>query len=168
MSEAIQTFPLHKSPGPDGLVIEMLKCTKDVFTPKLVVLFNHIKSGVFPEAWSKAILVAIHKSGPKDDLNNYRRISLINVMCKIFTVLATQQPLYYEEQAGFRKGDGTVDNIFSLFNICQKYLSRKGGRFYTGFIDFSKAFDSVSHLLLWVQLLKRGIHGDILIILKSM
>ncbi len=73
-----------------------------------------------------------------------------------------------ESQAGFRKHYSTVDNIFSLMAIAQKYTSRPRGRFYCIFIDFSKAFDSIQHNILWNALLRKSIDGKMLIVLKSM
>ena len=48
---------------------------------------------------------------------------------------------FYEEQAGFREKYCTVDQIFVLNSVVQKYLSRPKGRFYCAFVDFSTAFD---------------------------
>ena len=52
-----------------------------------------------------------------------------------------------ESQDGFRRGYSTIDNIFTLQSIAQKYLSNSGGRFYCLFIDFSKAFDRIQHFI---------------------
>ena len=49
-----------------------------------------------------------------------------------------------------------------------KYLSKLKGRFYAGFIDFSRAFDGICHNLLFHQLMKSGIHGQILKVIRSM
>jgi hypothetical protein len=76
--------------------------------------------------------------------------------------------LQREEQAGFRKGYSTVDNMFILQSFIQKYCSRKGGRFYTLFVDFSKAFDTIPHPLLFYQLMTKGLHGNVLKVLRSM
>ena len=46
---------------------------------------------------------------------------------------------FYEEQAGFREKYCTVDQIFVLNSVVQKYLSRPKGRFYCAFVDFSTA-----------------------------
>ena len=64
-----------------------------------------------------------------------------------------------ESQAGFRRGYSTIDNIFILQCIVQKYLTRKRGKFYCAFVDFAKAFDTVERQRLWYILLKGGIRG---------
>ena len=73
-----------------------------------------------------------------------------------------------ESQAGFRKQYSTIDNIFTLTSVVQKYLSRPGGRFYCIFIDFSKAFDSIQHELLWNTLRRKSISGRFLKVLQSL
>ena len=62
-----------------------------------------------------------------------------------------------EEQAGFREGYSTIDNIFILQSLINKYLSIKGGKFYVLFVDFAKAFDSVQREKLWFLLRSHGI-----------
>ena len=72
-----------------------------------------------------------------------------------------------EAQAGFRSGYSVLDNIFSLSACVQKYLSRRGGRFYCLYVDFQKAFDNTTSKL-FISLLQKGIHGKYLAILKAM
>ena len=62
----------------------------------------------------------------------------------------------------------TIDNIFTLMSMGQKYLSKKGGRFYCLFVDFSKAFDRVNHVELINSLIRKGVHGKFLNLLISM
>ena len=62
----------------------------------------------------------------------------------------------------------TVDQIFNLFVMGEQYLSKRRGRMYVSFIDFSRAFDKIPHISLFIQLIKRGIHGCILQVLRSM
>ena len=73
-----------------------------------------------------------------------------------------------ESQAGFRKGYSTTDNIFTLMSLGQKYLSKKGGRFYCLFVDFSKAFDRINNKILINNLKKGGFMEKMLKLLISM
>ena len=166
-----------KSGGPDGILIEMLKTTILMICPILTKLFNKIMDqGEFPESWGKSILCPILKKGNVNDPNNYRGISLIDVHNKIFTGIlndriykySTENDILEEAQAGFRKGYSTTDNIFTLQAMVQKYLSKRGGRFYCLFIDFSKAFDTVDHQKLLSSLSQKGIGGKLFKILLSM
>ena len=81
---------------------------------------------------------------------------------------STENDILEEAQVGFRKGYSTTDNIFTLQAMVQKYLSKRGGRFYCLFIDFSKAFDTVDHQKLLSSLNKKGIGGKLFKILLSM
>ena len=57
-----------------------------------------------------------------------------------------------EEQAGFRPSRSTIEHIFCLKTITQKYLRKKEGMLYAVFMDFEKAFDRVDRKLLWDKL----------------
>ena len=66
-------------------------------------------------------------------------------------------------QGAYRCHRSTNDNIFILYAMIQKYLTRKGGRFYCTFVDFS-----IPHQKLWYRLISEGIHGRILKLLRYM
>ena len=61
-----------------------------------------------------------------------------------------------------------MDQIFNLYALISKYVSKKKGRCYILFVDFSSAFDCLPHFLLWFKLIKSGVHGNILKVLRSM
>jgi hypothetical protein len=173
---AMQHMKNGKASGPDGIALEMLKFSH-VFVPCLVVLYNHIlQTGVYPKKWCEGIICPIHKKGDKNDANNYRGISLLNVMSKVFTKIISDQLVVWaesnnklcEEQCGFRRGYSTMDNCFTLQAMVQKYISRPKGRLYCLFIDFSKAFDCVNHKLLFYVLLKNGASSKVVKLIVSM
>ena len=74
----------------------------------------------------------------------------------------------FEEQGGFTKGKGTTEQSFILQALNEKYLSRKGGRCYNVFVDFSKAFDTVPHLNMFYKFVKEGLHGKVIKLLRNM
>ena len=100
--------------------------------PILTKLFNKIMDqGEFPESWGKSILCPILKKGKVIDPNNYRGISLIDVLNKIFTGIlndriykySTENDILEEAQACFRKGYSTTDNIFTRpYIICAEII----------------------------------------------
>ena len=98
-------------------------------------------------------------------------VTLLSVLGKLFTRILTSWAeslnVYIEAQAGFRSGMSISDNIFVLTWYNYTYdKSRK--KLYCSFIDFSKAFDYVERNSLWSKLIKLGIRGKMMTILKSM
>ncbi|CAF4921274.1 unnamed protein product [Pieris macdunnoughi] len=94
---------------------------------KLTELFNTIlKTEYIPSQWTKNIITLLHKKGDRNTIENYRPISLMSNMYKVFSkmilrritkVMDEQQPM---EQAGFRSGFSTVDHIHVIKQLIQK------------------------------------------------
>ena len=85
---------------------------------------------------------------------------------RIVTALETYN-VYIEAQAGYRKGMGTVDNIFVLQGIINHILNQNK-KLYTAFVDFTKAFDFIVRDIIWYKLIKLGVRGKMLNIVRSM
>ncbi|WP_419653299.1 RNA-directed DNA polymerase, partial [Thiolapillus sp.] len=161
----------------DGIYAEMIKNSLPQILPFLVVLFNRIFDlSEYPTAWTNAIIVPIHKSGDKNDPDNYRGISLLSILGKVFAHILNKRLSWWqevnnkivEEQSGFRTGYCTMDNVFVLYAIVQRYLIKKSGKVYVCFVDFKKAFDTINRGVLWNVLRKAGVGGKMLKILQSM
>lgn len=166
----------NKSPGVDNILNEYILEGKTILIPILCKLFNVILcTGRFPELWVKSVIVPLFKKGPVDDPGNYRGISLVSHIGKLLTSTINTRLMKWSEdnsvltdaQFGFRPGYGTHDAIFALHSIISKSL-RQGKRLYCCFIDYVKAFDSVSHFKLWLKLAKCGVTGKLLNLIKSM
>ena len=136
----------------------------------MVKLFNCIfDKGLFPDEWTLAIIQPILKKGDPNLPDNYRGISLLNICSKLYSFILNKRitkwieinDIIGEEQAGFRKKHSTTDHIFTLFALIQKQLVRHR-KLYVAFIDFRKAFDSVSRDKLWNVLGSNGMSGKIL------
>ena len=96
----------------------MLKSTLIEICPVLGVLYNKIFDlSDFPVHWAGSIICPIHKKGPLDIPNNFRGISVIDVLNKVFTSILNERihtwadtnHMIDEAQAGFRKGYSTID-----------------------------------------------------------
>ena len=151
MTNNINSIISGKSGGLDGMLIEMLRTTALMICPVLKKLSNKIMDhGKFPESWGKKYLCPIFKKGDVNDPNNYRGISLIDVLNKIFAEILNDKIYKYctenntleEAQACLRKCYSKIDNIFTIESMVQKYLS---GRFYCLLFILSKAFDTVEY-----------------------
>ena len=166
---AVGNMKNGKAQGVDGITPEMVKAGGEKVIQILKDIFNNIFfKGLYPDSWSKAIIVPIYKKGNKNLVDNYRGVSLLSILSKCYTYILNKRlvkwtknkNLVVEEQAGFRRGYSTTDHIFTLNAIVQKCLSKKGGKLYVCFIDLRKAFDSVSRDLLFNMLEERGLKGN--------
>ena len=173
--ESIKKLKGGKAGGVDGVMVDMMKCSVHVLKSYLVRLFNCIlDTGNFPRTWSESIIVPIYKRGDRTDPDNYRGITITSIFSKVFLHIVQDRidqwlntnDVIVEEQAGFRKGYSTIDNIFVLNCLVNRHLTRKK-KLYVAFIDFKKAFDSVSRLALWNILEKYGFSGKISQVLRS-
>ena len=139
----------------DGITAELLHAGGETTVAALHQLFQTIhREETVPEDWGKAIITPIFKKGDKSDCKNYRGISLLSVPGKVFTKVLQRrmkscvERALAEEQAGFRPGRGTTDQIFTIRQITEKYLEHnKPCNF--NFIDFKQAFDSIWQEGLW-------------------
>ena len=105
----------------------------------------------WPDIWNIQEIVLLHKGGSPKDCSNYRTIALISHASKILLIILLnriRQKFENElpdEQAGFRRGRGTADMLCCIQNVIEKTLLMSERTFIV-FIDYSKAFDSVSHI----------------------
>lgn len=163
------------SAGPDLLLNEFLKKGTDALLAYLHALFNKIfEIGYFPEKWAEGHIIPLFKKGDHSEVSNYRGITLLSVVGKLFTRIlnnrlnswAEEYNIYVEAQAGFRKNMGTTDNIFILNNVITHCLNNNE-RLYCAFVDFTKAFDFIVRDILWFKLIKLGVRGKMLDVIKS-
>ena len=171
--KSIQTQKLDKAPGSDLITNELLKTTLPVLAPRLTDLFNEIlQTETIPEEWTKSTIILLHKKGDKGDIGNYRPISLMSNIYKIFSkiilkritnTLDLNQP---KEQAGFRSKFSTIDHIHTLRQLLQKYREYNK-TYYIGFVDFNKAFDTLKHEYIWDALKMQGVQEKYIRIIKN-
>ena len=113
--------------------------------------------------WCLDIISPIHKEGITSNPDNYRGISLINILLKILCTMMNNRLNEYcqenniinEGQIGFKKGCRTSDHILTLRTIINKYVYDKHEKIYACFVDFRKAFDTVCHKSLFQKLKKK-------------
>ena len=140
-------------------------------------MFNLVlKSGVVPSDWCSGIIYPLYKNkGSPSDPNNYRGITLLSVIGKLFTSCLNHRLSIYvenvgllgEEQAGFRENYSTTDHIFTLHSIIQLYL-KNSKRLYCAFIDYAKAFDTINRTSLWSKLIASEINGNVIRVIYNL
>lgn len=163
----------NRGPGPDRIPnIFLSNCVYALAKP-LHILFNKsLSTGVFPDAWKKSRITPIFKSGCKNDVSNYRPISILNSVPKLFEKLATPllyaafKPTIINEQHGFVDSRSTVSNLACMENRIARALECRG-QVDVIYTDFAKAFDKVSHNVLQSKLKKLGVANPILAWISS-
>ena len=81
-----------KATGPDKIPTTIIKDVGDIITKLLTMIFNSsLTNGVFPDIWKIARITPIFKSGAKNDVNNYRPISVISVFSRILERIVHDQ-----------------------------------------------------------------------------
>ena len=167
----------NKAVGFDSISNEMLKAGYGALQRCLLKLFNRILCyGDFPTAWKSAYITPLHKGGSPDDPNNYRGISILSCIAKLFNTILTkrldnfleQKDLISPLQIGFTKKARTSDHMFVLRTLIEKYTHDKNGKLYACFIDFHKAFDRVIHILMLYKLRTVGVTGKFYNVIKNM
>lgn len=165
---ALLALDVTKGAGPDGIPPFFLKHAATSLCIPLVLLFNKcISEGTVPDTWKLANINPIHKCGSKDDVENYRPISILSALSKVFERLvhdAIYPHLHHQiipAQHGFVKGKSTVTNLTVYTNFLFSSMDSRVqvDAIYT---DFQKAFDKVDHRLLLQKLAYNGIRGDLL------
>ena len=171
----LSTIKTSKSAGHDRISGKLLRDAAEAIAPTLTAIFNaSINTGIFPDDFKIAIISPIHKSGSKTNCDNYRPISVLSTVAKIFERLITEQLETYlesnsilvEQQAGFRKKHSTQT---SLLNITNQWLMNMDKGCLNGviFLDLKKAFDCVDHDVLVKKMYYYGVRGLALKLFQS-
>lgn len=177
LDEALYRLARNKAAGPDGIHAEFLKYLPNCNRISMLTLLNKfLDTEQLPPEWGESETVMFHKKGSFKDPANYRPIALLNSCQKLFTQIiqirfknwADKHNIIPECQGGFRKNRGCEDQVFALAAAIQLNIQKKAGRVYAMFIDFERAFPSISHAKLWEKLDKIGVSGKIIRIIRGM
>lgn len=132
---AIKSLKLNKASGIDNIINEYLISMKHLLLPTYEKLFNIIlDTGIVPSDWTKGNIIPIYKNkGSKSDPTNYRPVTLLSCLGKVFTyILNTRLSKYLESnnilnknQGGFRKEYSTTDNIMILYSLTEYFKNQK-------------------------------------------
>lgn len=161
--------PKH-SAGPDGFSPFLIKHLAHSIALPLMLLFSaSFVSGSLPAEWKTAIVTPVFKKGLSNDVNNYRPISLTSIICRIMESVIKLQLVDYllkhdlitKQQHGFLFRRSTCTQLLECTNDWSLSLNVKKSTDVV-YVDFSKAFDSVSHSKLHVKLEAYGIEGKLL------
>jgi exonuclease III len=182
IQHALKTSRNHKAAGASGLPAEWFKILIDPQetgqlpdgpTLPMQRVVNHLiasmwASGTVPPRWAKAIVVPIYKKGDANRCDNYRGISLIEIITKILSKIVTRrlanaleaEGRLVREQAGFRKSEECMGQVVAILETIGRRLNAKPPKPTIAiFIDFWKAYDTVPHEALFYKLECTGVTG---------
>ena len=165
---AINRLKNGKSGGKDEITAELLKVDIDTTVNWLADLFDTIwDNEEVPKTWKQGLIVKLPKKGDLKECDNWRGITLTSVPSKVFGRVLIERIIHgvnnklRDEQAGFRRGRSTVEQIFILRNIIEQVVEWQS-TLYVAFVDFEKAFDSVDRESLWKIMSSYGIPPKII------
>ncbi|KAK4822388.1 hypothetical protein QYF61_014158, partial [Mycteria americana] len=149
------TIDTHKSIGPDEIHLRVLKELADVLTKPLSIIYQQSwLTGEVPADWRLANVTPIFKKGRKEDLGNYRPVSVTLVLGKLMEQIIPSAITQHVEdnqgikpsQHGFRKGRSCLTNLISFYDKVTRLVD-EGKAVDVVYLDFSKAFDMVKNWL---------------------
>lgn len=163
----INSLKSNSAPGWDQISTSFLKTFSPFLVEPICFICNlSFETGIFPNLFKKANVCPVYKSGDRLDPSNYRPISLLSSLSKIIEKVVNTRLMSYLEkkgrivdnQYGFRQGKSTEDAVLRLTSLATSYLD-KGEKCVGVFLDFKKAFDTVSLPILITRLENVGIRG---------
>ena len=168
LEKIFNTFKKSKGSGADGIANYFLKIGLPAVIESLCDIFNlSIATGIFPDSWKIARVAPIFKSGQTNDRSNYRPISVLPFVSRVFEKLIYNQlydyldrnKLLFSKQSGFKSLHSVVTCLLKCTN--DWYLDIDKGQYTVMiFVDLKKAFDTVNHEILLKKLEKYGVIGS--------
>ena len=171
LKKALQSTDNRKAPGHDKQVPEFFKYGgPEVFDRVKSIFQTVLDTGSIPVAWRQGIVTNLSKPGDPTDCGNYRGITLLPVLDKLFMKIIANRLLNFvkvhDHQYGFVRNKGTTEALFNLIaTLEQQKLDHKA--LYAFFLDIKKAFDTVDQNMLLIKLHRAGVRGKVWNVIKN-
>ena len=171
---AVQPLKTGKSAGVNNIPAELVQAGgEDVITALTTICYKIWQTGKWPTPWTKSLVITPPEDSNLQQCQNYRTMSLTSHPSRatLNIILSRLKPqeerIIAEEQAGFRAGRSTIEQIFNLRILCERYLQHQQDLFHV-FIDFKKAFDRFLHEALWATIKKYNISTNLIQVIKNL
>ena len=171
---ALGKLKMGKAGGKTGILPELLRAGGiELFERMHKVMVRVWEEGEAVSDWKDSEIVPIPKKGNLQLCDNWRGISLLDVVGKVFArvlqerLLAITERVLPKSQCGFRKGRGCVDMIFVARQLVEKSREHETPLFVL-FVDLKKAYDSIPRCALWRVLEKYGVPPTMLSVIRSL
>lgn len=159
--------------GPDDIPAFVVRDCAYVLAKPLTILFNlSLKTGVYPSLWKVSRICPVHKKGSKNNIENYRPITIICNFAKVFEI-ALHRDVYAHVQGqitpmqhGFMCGRSTTTNLFCITQYIAQNVDMNL-QVDVLYLDFSKAFDRLDHCILIQKLNSAGLSTPLVTFFKS-
>ena len=164
-----------KSTGIDKILAKIIRIVTPVIAEFLTKIFNTaIFSETVPFDWKVARVIPLHKSGSRNLFNNYRPVSILSVISKVFEKLLYEQLYDYfvsnnllsDRQFGFRQFHSTASTL--LDSTSEWFINMDRGKINIAvFLDLQKAFDTINDDILLKKLERYGMGSPVLNLLRN-
>ena len=166
--ELVKNIKINKSCAIEGMSTRLIKDAFLVISMELTYMYNMcLQEGTFPISWCVSMVTPIPKTKVKStNAGDWRPISQISLPGKLLEKIVHNQLYNYlqlynilsDKQFGFRKG---LSTSLAIYDVLREMYANWNDKCYSGcaFIDFSRAFDSINHGILFEKLKLYGIEG---------
>lgn len=168
VQSTLESMDLNKGAGPDSIPPLFLRNSADLIAEPLCSIFSKsIAEAIFPEQWKTCHIVPIHKAGSRSQVKNYRGVSIMPTLAKVFEKIVNYQlrlavtPLLSKSQHGFLSTRNIETNLMEL-TIHANEAFERDGQLDIFYADIQKAFDSVNQSLLIRKMAKFPISNETL------
>ena len=169
LRNAISKLKKGKSPDSNGIRAEDIKACDDETREMVRQLFNEIikRNNFTPDEWKKVKIKVIHKKGDVENVSNYRPICSLLALYKLFSTILYGRlyPMLDQKQAEDQAGFQTTN--LATYRLIEQKCHEWGIKMWTATVDFTKAFDSISHKSIWEALKSCNVDHEYVSLLRK-